>query len=262
MSTRSRNTGRTTVLLTGFGPFPDMPVNATMVLVPAVAERARLTYPGVVFVTEILPTEWAAAPARLAEMMGTLYPDVAIHFGVSPRARGFEIETRAVNQCAPLADACGALPAGLAVDPGGPDQLRTRLPAAHIVARLRALGIPAFLSRDAGTYLCNAVLYASLDGLREDAGQGAAQDSVRGSGGYSTETASRSPDQPAAQISSPIGSLRSARRGFVHVPASLQTASVRSLATARTDASGSTRLTWSQAVIGGVEIVGASLGRG
>jgi pyroglutamyl-peptidase len=32
----------------------------------------------------------------------------------------------------------------------------------YIVARLRRLGIAAFVSRDAGTYLCNAVLYHSL----------------------------------------------------------------------------------------------------
>jgi len=36
------------------------------------------------------------------------------------------------------------------------------LPVQHVVARLRCLGIAAFVSRDAGTYLCNAALYHSL----------------------------------------------------------------------------------------------------
>ena len=36
------------------------------------------------------------------------------------------------------------------------------LPVQHIVTRLRRLGIPAFVSRDAGGYLCNATLYHSL----------------------------------------------------------------------------------------------------
>ena len=54
---------------------------------------------------------------------------------------------------------------------------RRRAPApracrcAHIVARLRRRGIPAFVSRDAGAYLCNAALYHSL---RVRAGRGAA----------------------------------------------------------------------------------------
>ncbi len=89
-------------------------------------------------------------------------PDLALHFGVSSRARGFEIEQRARNACAATPDASGALPTGAAISDGGTEHLPASLPVRHIVARLRQLGIPAFVSRDAGTYLCNAALYHSL----------------------------------------------------------------------------------------------------
>jgi pyroglutamyl-peptidase len=46
--------------------------------------------------------------------------------------------------------------------PGGVDYLPASLPVRHVVARLRRLRIPAFASRDAGAYLCNAALYRSL----------------------------------------------------------------------------------------------------
>ena len=40
------------------------------------------------------------------------------------------------------------------------------LPAARIVSRMRRRTIPAVLSNDAGAYLCNAVLYHSLELMR------------------------------------------------------------------------------------------------
>jgi pyroglutamyl-peptidase len=224
---RSRNSGRTTVLLTGFGPFPLMPRNATMDLVPAVTKQARQSMPDVVFVSEILPTEWMAAPARLKALLAEIEPDVSIHFGVSPRARGFEIETRAVNVCAPLADASGALPIQDCIDSDGPDELNTQLPATHIVNRLRRLSIPAHLSRDAGTYLCNAALYTTLDAI----------------------------------LSGGLNGLGGTKGGFVHIPARGVAKTPRLPSTASLGATGAIRLNWTQAVIGGVEIVAACLGR-
>jgi len=150
------------VLITGFGPFPDVPVNATMRLVPELAEIAARSFPDVRIATEILATEWASAPRRLDAVLGEIGPDLVLHFGVSSRARGLEVERRAANQCSLTPDAAASLPPGAAVRPGGAEHLPTSLPVAYIVMRLRRLGIPAFVSRDAGAYLCNATLYHSL----------------------------------------------------------------------------------------------------
>jgi pyroglutamyl-peptidase len=162
---------RTTVLITGFGPFPGVPVNATMRLVPELAERATRAFAGIRIATAILPTEWLAAPQRLAQLLGEIRPDLALHFGVSGRARGFEIETRACNRCAATPDASGALPPLGAVREGGAEHQRAALPVQYLVARLRRRGIPAFVSRDAGDYLCNATLYHSLARAREMPGR-------------------------------------------------------------------------------------------
>jgi hypothetical protein len=102
---------------------------------------------------------------------------------VSSRARGFEIEQRAHNACRSMPDAAGVMPRGPTVRRGGADVLRTTLPVPHLVLALKRSGIPAYASRDAGAYLCNAVLYHSLQ-IIADAG-------------------------------------RDCRVGFVHVPASL-----------------------------------------
>jgi len=163
---------RTSVLITGFGPFPGVPVNATMRLLPELAQVAPRLFPDVRFAFEVLPTEWVAGPQRLQLLLAEVAPDLALHFGVSSRARGFEIEQRARNACAATPDAAGALPAGAGVLSVGPPYLSASLPLRHIVVRLRRLGIATFISRDAGAYLCNAALYHSLLCAKDAAGCG------------------------------------------------------------------------------------------
>jgi pyroglutamyl-peptidase len=161
---------RTTVLITGFGPFPGVPVNATMRLVPELAQAAARRFAGVRIATAVLATEWAAAPRRLEALLEEIEPDLVLHFGVSSRARGFEVEARAQNACLQSPDAAGALPPGVSVREGGAEFVAATLPVRHIVARLRRRGIPAFVSRDAGGYLCNATLYHSLGCARDKPG--------------------------------------------------------------------------------------------
>lgn len=155
-------TARTRILLTGFGPFPGVPVNATMRLVPVLAEAASEVFPDLSVNAMLLATEWQAAPRRLLESYAAAAPDLVLHFGVSSRARGFEIECRARNACQASPDAAGALPSLPHVAEKGQDFMPATLPVRYIVQRLRQRRIPAFASWDAGAYLCNCVLYHSL----------------------------------------------------------------------------------------------------
>ena len=157
---------RPVVLLTGFGPFPTVAANATTLLVPRIAEATRRALPGITVAAHILPTEWEASLSLLDELTGQLRPAVALHFGVSARATGFEIEIRGRNRCTQSEDAAGRMPLDACLTRGGPEFLPATLPAAHIVDRLRRRGLPAQISRDAGGYLCNALLYRSLENAR------------------------------------------------------------------------------------------------
>lgn len=211
--------GRAIVLLTGFGPFPSVPANATSLLVPRIAEAARAAFPGMSFEVRTLPTEWAAGLDTLGELYETLAPTLALHFGVSSRARGFEIEARGTNRCAFLPDAAGVFPAAPALREDGARYLASTVPVNAIVARLRRRGLPAFVSRDAGGYLCNAALYSALDLAR-----------IR---------------------------VHDTRIGFVHLPSSLLVEDRRP----QFGPHPRCPLTWDETVDGGVEIIGASLGR-
>lgn len=152
---------RSTVLLTGFGPFPGVPENATARLVGALSQAAHRRF-AARFVADVLPVEWAAAPHRLSYLLEAYRPDVALHFGVSHEARGFAIERQGTNACAATPDAVGALPPLARLDPDGPPARTARLPVERLVARLATLGLPAYASDSAGAYLCNALLYHSL----------------------------------------------------------------------------------------------------
>lgn len=156
-------TCRPVILLTGFGPFPGVPDNVSALLAISLAELARRAFPGYRVHREILRTEWQAGPERAAALLATLRPVLALHLGVSSKAVGLTIETRAHNLCRPLGDAAGLMPSSGLISGEGPEFLAARVPAALAVHRLRQLGIGASASRDAGGYLCNAVLYRSLD---------------------------------------------------------------------------------------------------
>lgn len=213
---------RPIILLTGFGPFPGAPRNASSMLAEELSRAAVRRLPGFAVHAETLPTEWRAGPARLSELLTELQPAVAIHFGVSHRARGFVVETRGRNERDDIVDACGEAPGDACVAQEGPSEMPATLPTGLIVERLRRLGVPVQLSRDAGGYLCNAILYHSLtDARRRDTGA--------------------------------IGP----RRGFIHIPDKLT--GTRVLGSRRAAASA---LHWDDAVQGGLEILSICAGVG
>lgn len=155
--------GKPTVLLTAFGPFPDVPVNATRLIVPRIARAARAgicSRYGAKVHTACLPTEWRRGPERSEAAVRRLRPDLVLHFGVSSQATGFVIERFGARDCLAFPDCIGSLPADVARR--GPARTRVSVPWEEIVRRLLQAGHPAAPSDNAGGYLCNAVLYHSL----------------------------------------------------------------------------------------------------
>lgn len=150
---------RPRILLTGFGPFPGFPVNASAALVARLAHEVPFDAD---VSSIVLPTEWHRGIAEAEAALARFKPDIALHFGVADSARGFVVEEQALNACDARQDACGSLPPAKRLAADGPHVRRATLPVDGIVAALKATRIPVSRSKDAGAYLCNAVLYASL----------------------------------------------------------------------------------------------------
>jgi pyroglutamyl-peptidase len=153
---------RPRLLLTGFGPFPGIPINASAVLVEEIAKRLLRSRMPVDLRIAILPTEWKAGPAEAQRTIKAFRPDIALHFGVASGITGFRIETLAENARNRMADALGHVPHRRVISAISPGHLLATFPADRIRQQLAALDLPVELSTDAGQYLCNATLFRSL----------------------------------------------------------------------------------------------------
>jgi len=151
------------VLVTGFGPFPGAPYNPTQQLVARLARLRRPAVAGLRLVTHILPTSYAAVDQQLPLLIEKHQADAIVMFGVAGRSKAIRIETLARNRITRVyPDIDRRIPQAASIVPGDGTR-RGRAPFMRLTAAVRASGLPARLSRDAGTYLCNYGYWRALE---------------------------------------------------------------------------------------------------
>ena len=153
----------TTLLVTGFGPFPGAPFNPTT---PLVKHLARLRRPGLAdvrIVGDVFPTSYAAVDRELPELIAQHKPEALLMFGLATRAKRVRIELRARNALALLPDVQGATVHRTKIAPGGPAALTLPAPAMRLLSAADAARVPVMLSRDAGRYLCNYLCWRATE---------------------------------------------------------------------------------------------------
>jgi pyroglutamyl-peptidase len=150
------------VLVTGFEPFGDAGVNPSQELVEALAADPP---GGIELATAVLPVVWARAGDELVRALEREQPELVVCFGQADGRAQMAVERFALN----FDDGCDedgeTRRAEIAAD--GPVAYRSSLPVDAVVEALRAAGIPAAASRDAGGFLCNHVFYVLLNALAE-----------------------------------------------------------------------------------------------
>jgi pyroglutamyl-peptidase len=153
----------TRILITGFGPFPGAPFNPTMAIVRHLIRSRRPCFAGVERLGRFLPTEWGMLPG-FRKTIRQCQPDAVLMFGLAGRRRMITPEARAVNHASLLrVDADGRKPTSRQLARGGARfRVSTVDPVRMTVAMQRA-GLAARVSRDAGDYLCNALLWTALE---------------------------------------------------------------------------------------------------
>jgi pyroglutamyl-peptidase len=151
----------TRVLVTGFEPFGGSAVNPSQQLIEALDGDVAKA---------LLPVSYARAAGALRDAIAEHEPDVVICFGQADGRTGISIERFAHNlDEATTTDNDESAGSGSPIDPDGPVAYAGSLPVDDIVAALRAEGIPAAPSRDAGGFLCNHVFYVLMRTLEETA---------------------------------------------------------------------------------------------
>ena len=157
----------TTILLTGFGPFPGAPDNPTE---PLVAELVRRRYPGFGHVrrrAHVFHVSYEAVDRELPALIAREQPDALIMFGLATRSRHLRIETLARNtlNCG-LPDAGGCVPGSATITFDAPAELPLPAPAHRLLLAARATGVPTERSRHAGGYLCNYLCWRAAEAAR------------------------------------------------------------------------------------------------
>jgi pyroglutamyl-peptidase len=153
----------TTLLVTGFGPFPGAPYNPTGPLIARLAKLRRPALAGVTIVPHVFTTSYATVDKELPALIAHYKPDALLMFGLAGRAKWVRIETRARNALAMLPDATNASLRRQVIAPGGPAALAMPVPARHLLAAARDACVRVKLSRDAGRYLCNYLCWNAAD---------------------------------------------------------------------------------------------------
>lgn len=148
------------LLVTGFDPFGDLAINTSQLVVE---HLARTAFDRFTLDTRILPTAYARSFAVVEQVFERAAPDAMVMFGVAGSIGRFSIETRAANvRSTELPDNDGFVPDEPAIDTSGPNALSTTVDAEALLALLKAEGVDAHLSDDAGDYLCNFTYYTLL----------------------------------------------------------------------------------------------------
>ncbi|HEY2311251.1 MAG TPA: hypothetical protein VGH46_09090 [Gaiellaceae bacterium] len=150
----------TGVLVTGFEPFGGSEVNASQKLVEALASDppAQLE-----LATAVLPVVWTRAADELVRALEQEQPELVVCFGQADGRPDIEVERFALNFDEGSDEEGEERRAEISTD--GPVAYRSSLAVDAIVDALRADGIPAAVSRDAGGFLCNHVFYALMHAL-------------------------------------------------------------------------------------------------
>lgn len=162
-----------TVLITGFGPF-DGGGNASEALVRALAGRgdrlAELAHSRVEAL--VLPVDTERAGGLLADAVARVRPSLLLMTGQAAGRSRLCLERVATNRRDfRIPDSAGTMLAGAAVLDLGPERYLANWPDPEgAVAALNAAGVPARVSDDCGTHLCNQILYLALHSAH-DAGQ-------------------------------------------------------------------------------------------
>ncbi|KAH0545592.1 hypothetical protein FGG08_000423 [Glutinoglossum americanum] len=165
-----------TILLTGFGPFGDIPTNPSWEIVsslpPAIPRtpttpKIRLLRPA-----QPLPVSYPATLSQIPPLLSA-HRDVSyvIHCGVAPLWKHFAVERQAHRAGYEGRDVDGVVVGDARGEPW-PEVLRTTVDVDGVLERWRGLspGVDLRVSDDAGHYLCDFIYYCSLAHFWEKGG--------------------------------------------------------------------------------------------
>lgn len=149
-----------TVLLTGFGPFLQYDVNPSQLIVENLSGQV---VNGATIVGLILPVNYTESVEVITQAIEDYDPILVVSTGLAPGSHMIRVEKVGIN-----IRFDGNWSNLSKLDPCGPLFRISQFPTYCIAKSMRRAGIPARTSFRAGFYICNAVLYGTLDYIKEN----------------------------------------------------------------------------------------------
>jgi pyroglutamyl-peptidase len=150
------------VLVTGFEPFNGSKENSSKEVI-ALLRQADL--PGVK--TALIRTSYANCYPDLMDAVSQHSPDCVLSLGESQKSGLIQIEQLAVNVAdSTVSDNDGVVKLREVIDPDTSDAYFATVPVYELCDEVDSLGIPVVVSRSAGTFVCNYLMYKAVHALR------------------------------------------------------------------------------------------------
>ncbi|WP_202081033.1 pyroglutamyl-peptidase I [Caldalkalibacillus salinus] len=153
------------ILLTGFEPFLDHPINPTEEVVSALNGQQVGPYK---VQGEVLPVVFDEAGKAITEMIRERQPDAIVSLGLAAGRVNVTPERIAINCRDGAVDNEGVAWKDAPIEQDGKAAYFSTLPIRKMVDRLVGAKYPAKISNTAGTYVCNNVMYQTLYTLEQE----------------------------------------------------------------------------------------------
>lgn len=155
------------VVMSGFDSYQGIDVNPSRLVVEQLAQQGvptALDGVSIRVTSAILPMSFSNAWTTLLATLDEVHPQIVIATGLKRRCHGIALERCATNLMdADKPDADNVQPRREPIDPAAPAAYWTQLPLRGILNAFASREIPATLSSDAGTYVCNSLFYRLLN---------------------------------------------------------------------------------------------------
>ncbi|MBR4800416.1 MAG: pyroglutamyl-peptidase I [Clostridia bacterium] len=150
------------ILLTAFEPFGGESINPALEAVNRIKDEIR----GAKIAKVEVPTSFARSFQVVKQAIDLETPDVVLMIGQAGGRDAITPERRAINlDLAKLPDNDGYIASGNKIVETAPEEYLSTLPIEKIVDAINASGVPAEISDDAGTFVCNHLFFSVLDYL-------------------------------------------------------------------------------------------------
>ncbi|EPJ48846.1 MAG: hypothetical protein OFPI_27500 [Osedax symbiont Rs2] len=149
------------VLITGFEKFAGAQSNPTEEML------IGFSYSDAIVKTRVLPVTYASAFSELQAEIKEFSPEFILLCGLAEHREQISIEKIGINYInSQIADNAGEQPLDVKISDGGADGHFSTFETSTLVSYLQQCQIDSKLSLSAGSYLCNFVLYKTLEMLK------------------------------------------------------------------------------------------------